>query len=56
LVINTNNEIRLLEQLECSWNVLIESSDAPTTLEETERRQNMNHSLTNITDGTFQFF
>ncbi|VDI51475.1 ATP-dependent DNA helicase PIF1 [Mytilus galloprovincialis] len=50
------DQMNILSSLCSSYDVLLNSSIDPESLEETKRKQNERESLTNITDVTFDFF
>ena len=55
-VSNAHIQKKLIEELTAEEDYLVKNTSYPETIKETLWRQNLNKSLTNITDGTFEFF
>lgn len=51
-----DKEIRFLEELVVSEEEIFEKSTEITSLIEIQRKQNIRHGLTNVTDACFEFF
>ncbi len=54
--VKAQTQISLLEQLETSSQDLESNSKYADSLQHTKSKQNIRHSLTNVTDPTFEFF